>query len=269
MSGLESPTRTHRRAAGVAAALPDNHYYLGLKGFVHATRSLDSRDTTRNEVVILLSADDKPFRIVTAQDAFQAQAMVVGAGVTRALQVADAGVLSFNVSPLHPAYPDLSRCFQHVKVLDRDRFRAHDNLLQRAVVGEATMVEASKLFEAVVALTPMPRHVSNGLDPRVSDVVDAINRRFQFPSADTGPLRLSAALRHLFHAEMGLSVRAYRGWRRIAFTSQLLAPEHGLTLTEIAQSAGFSDSAQLSRVWRATYGFTPSSMRSKAVRVVG
>jgi len=74
--------------------------------------------------------------------------------------------------------------------------------------------------------------------------------------------------RHLFRGEMGLSVQSYLRWRRL--TAALQTSAQGASLTEAAHAAGFADSAHLSRVFRATFGTSPSRIfkNSRAVQVI-
>jgi AraC family transcriptional regulator len=74
--------------------------------------------------------------------------------------------------------------------------------------------------------------------------------------------------RHLFRSEMGMSVQSYLRWRRL-YTA-LRATSYGVSLTEAAHTAGFADSAHLTRVCRATFGIPPSLIfkNSHAVQVI-
>jgi AraC-like DNA-binding protein len=74
--------------------------------------------------------------------------------------------------------------------------------------------------------------------------------------------------RHLFRSEMGMSVQSYLRWRRLH--TALRATSYGVSLTEAAHTAGFADSAHLTRVCRATFGIPPSLIfkNSRAVQVI-
>ena len=74
--------------------------------------------------------------------------------------------------------------------------------------------------------------------------------------------------RHLFRTEMGISVQSYLRWRRL-YTA-LRATTYGASLTEAAHTAGFADSAHLTRVFRATFGLPPSRIfkNSHAVQFI-
>lgn len=96
-------------------------------------------------------------------------------------------------------------------------------------------------------------------DPRVSMVLDSLRSR----SADT-PLRVLAReaglspdrLRHLFREQTGIPLRRYRCWARLLSAVQALRDVGSVTAA--AHTAGFADSAHLSRVFRKSFTFPPS-----------
>jgi AraC-like DNA-binding protein len=100
-------------------------------------------------------------------------------------------------------------------------------------------------------------------DPRVLQAI-ALNRE----RGDDGVVleELAAAvklspsrLRHLFVQETGMPLRTYALWRRLLQVWDRLM--EGETLSRAAHSAGFADSAHLSRTARTMFGLAPSAMR--------
>ena len=63
-------------------------------------------------------------------------------------------------------------------------------------------------------------------------------------------------MRHAFARDVGLSMRAYLRWKRLR--RAIAAVEKGASLSAAAASAGFADSAHLSRVFREMFGMTPT-----------
>jgi AraC-like DNA-binding protein len=63
-------------------------------------------------------------------------------------------------------------------------------------------------------------------------------------------------MRHAFARDVGLSMRAYLRWRRLR--RAIAAVEAGANLSAAAVSAGFADSAHLSRVFREQFGMSPT-----------
>ncbi|WP_394828119.1 helix-turn-helix domain-containing protein [Pendulispora albinea] len=63
-------------------------------------------------------------------------------------------------------------------------------------------------------------------------------------------------MRHAFTRDVGLPMRAYLRWKRLR--RAVAAVEAGASLSAAAASAGFADSAHLSRVFREQFGITPT-----------
>jgi len=105
------------------------------------------------------------------------------------------------------------------------------------------------------ALAAIPGLIAErGRRLRLADVAAAGNR-----SADR--------FARTFAEQVGLSVPAYLRWARLRFVARSLAA--GRSLTAAAQEAGFSDSAHLSRVFRESFGMTPSALSTGARWIVG
>lgn len=65
-------------------------------------------------------------------------------------------------------------------------------------------------------------------------------------------------LTHRFTAEVGIPFRRYALWARLRAAVEHVAA--GRSLTDAASAAGFSDSAHLSRTFRANFGLPPSTL---------
>lgn len=63
---------------------------------------------------------------------------------------------------------------------------------------------------------------------------------------------------HLFSAEMGVSFRSYRVWSQVRGALGALSTDS--RLTQAALEGGFVDSSHFSRMFRQTFGMTPSSV---------
>lgn len=102
-------------------------------------------------------------------------------------------------------------------------------------------------------------------DPRVLAAIDFIRQRVDQPvslpevarAANLSPERF----RHLFVEETGMPLRTYVLWRRLLHVWTLLMA--GETLSAAAHSAGFADSAHLSRTSRTMFGLPPSLLQMK------
>ncbi len=68
----------------------------------------------------------------------------------------------------------------------------------------------------------------------------------------------SSELSRQFSRQVGIPFRSYRRWRRLVLAVECLAK--GSNLTDSAHAAGFSDSAHLTRTFRAMFGIAPSEL---------
>ena len=98
------------------------------------------------------------------------------------------------------------------------------------------------------------------LDQRIERLLEAMRRSpdAAWSLSDAAKvLALSPGrARHLFIGEIGISLRRFRRWIRLEAALHVLAD--GESLTTAAHSAGFADSAHLSRAFREMFGMTPS-----------
>ena len=100
-------------------------------------------------------------------------------------------------------------------------------------------------------------------DPRVLAAVEYIRQRVDqtvllsevAKAANLSPGRF----RHLFVEQTGMPLRTYLLWRRLLYVWTLLM--QGETLSSAAHSAGFADSAHLSRTARSMFGLAPSALQ--------
>lgn len=68
-------------------------------------------------------------------------------------------------------------------------------------------------------------------------------------------------LQHLFREQVGVPIRRYLLWHRFLTAMSLLAD--GCSVTEAAYSAGFADSAHLTRTTARMVGLTPTKIPVK------
>ncbi|MDP3227253.1 MAG: AraC family transcriptional regulator [Acidovorax sp.] len=123
------------------------------------------------------------------------------------------------------------------------------------------------------ALLRLPCGDGSPLDPRVARSLRALrspqDARLARDGLASGVQLSPSRFNHLFRAEMGVSLRSYRVWSqvRLALAGLAVSPR----LTDAALHGDFSDSAHFSRMFRQTFGMTPSSVLKplKEVVVVG
>jgi AraC-like DNA-binding protein len=129
--------------------------------------------------------------------------------------------------------------------------------------GHARAAEATAALRAVEAWTGLGAADGTPLHPAVEAAIAVIPTFL-----GRGPVRLPTVadavhlspsrLAHLFSAHVGIPLRPYVRWLRLQRAIGLVAA--GETLTAAAHSAGFTDSPHFTRVFRNTFGNTPSEL---------
>lgn len=151
------------------------------------------------------------------------------------------------------------------RVADWQRQGAPWSALARRPV-PATALDACRLAQAMVAAAlgaappapPMTRH------PKVSRAIELLPtllaRGERVRVADVAAVvgLSESRLSHAFNRDAAMSVPAYLRWLRLRLVADALCS--GQTLTQAAHAAGFSDSAHLSRVFKAGFGVRPSEL---------
>lgn len=136
-----------------------------------------------------------------------------------------------------------------------------------AAVG-GSVEQADAICLAWLRLTDAPQQRCP-LDLRIADSLALIRTQLDQPirlSALAAALNMSRSwLSHQFTEQIGMPMRRYVLWQRLwrAVESALA----GSTLTEAAHSAGFSDSSDLSRTFRGTFGVAPSFLFGRRDRI--
>lgn len=252
-----NPTRPSVRPA-LASPPPRGRMRLFEDGFLYASSGTDSR-SSRHSASLLLALTDAAFEIEAEGQAQQAHAVAVRPSVAKRLKASGAPFVCMDASTCHPLY----RAFDAIaapgyRVLPRERFSAAlpslEAFSQGLMSGRATRLLYRRLFDLVGSLLPAPPM----LDPRVVRVIALLDE-----DPGLGVAQLAAAvcvsrdrLSHLFSTEMGLPLRKYAQSLKIRAAARLFGK--GLSLTQIAAAAGFSDSAHFSKIWSRAYGASPT-----------
>ena len=129
--------------------------------------------------------------------------------------------------------------------LDVDVPRRPTPEMARALV--TSVLEALDLPQPPTARHPAARRMCAYLDGSDDISLEGLSRE-----AGLSPRQM----RHAFARDVGLPMRAYLRWKRLQ--RAIAAVEAGASLSAAAASAGFADSAHLSRVFREQFGMTPT-----------
>ncbi|MCE9670762.1 AraC family transcriptional regulator [Myxococcus stipitatus] len=117
---------------------------------------------------------------------------------------------------------------------------------------QARGIIASVLSALDLCQPPGPRHPATRRMGAALDSSDPVDLASLSLEAGLSPRQM----RHAFARDFGLPMRAYVRWKRLR--RAIAAVEEGANLSAAAASAGFADSAHLTRVFREQFGMTPS-----------
>lgn len=119
--------------------------------------------------------------------------------------------------------------------------------------------------EIVKLLNQLGLSNDKSLDTRVMRTLDLIKNSQNLESIRIKEIAQDvdlseSRLLHLFKAEVGVPFRKYILWKKLKSAVTEFSANTGRNFTEIALDAGFSDSAHLSKVIKASFGLSPSDI---------
>ncbi|AKJ29163.1 AraC family transcriptional regulator [Caldimonas brevitalea] len=261
----EPPSHEGAPAFGfLADTVPDHAYPLGLVGFLFASPWVSTGATVRHVATILVSATGRCFDVESDGRHLTTPAALVPPSVRRRLRAFDVALISCNVAPHHPCYPWL-RSLMPAGVVPLDRagfgFLQHEMLL--AYHGALSAARARALFEDLVAEAVSQSGMGWRTDTRPAAVLDVLAAH-----PDAAPAELarwlgvpSARVGRLVYEGIGVPFPLYRAGRRLAVAAEAIFA--GARMTDAALTAGFADSAHLSRTWKRKFGMPPSYMTQR------
>lgn len=244
-----------------------NWLYQFRDGFLFAGQGMTTRQTARHPVALLLTTAEDGFVLSTGRQRVSAQAAVVGSLVARQLEAEGVPLVSINVQPEHPMFSSLHKAVgQGIRALNRAAFSHLDTDFHRAVSTELSMSDVRSVFDSLVAVLldqlSIPPSERDDLADRLRLLVQENPDITLTELAMQLNLSYSRASR-LFADTVGLPMRSYRLWRKAARAWAAMSSSH--SLTDIALTAGFSDSSHFSRQWQQWFGVPPSDVRQRRV----
>ena len=248
----------------------DNLYWFGTRGLVYTSARMVSHGTQRQPAVLLVSASGRPIELSVGGRRTRHRAFAIAPLVRRDLVAVDVGLVSVNVQPHHPCFGAFCRIGgSGARALPRWIFSRFDPLLVRACEGRLAWPEAAALFDDMIETAVGALHTAPRCDERAAQLHALLEQRPDCSLDEVAQLLNVSYTRasQLFAQSVGMPLRTYQHWIKCMRATQWFSGES--TLTEIAQRAGFTDSAHLSRAWQRRYGLSPSYLRDRSqVRVI-
>lgn len=186
--------------------------------------------------------------------------------VAHAIDATKAFVLIVFVEPESELGASLRRTFvgESRMITEDERARLVDEATPEAIHADAGAAYGARIAEVLGARLG----VRAAIDPRVRAVLRLL--RTSPPDADLSLDALAAEvdlspgrLMHLFTESVGIPIRPYVAWCRLARAAEGIA--RGRPLAEVAADAGYSDAGHLARSVRRAFGVTPSMLRPRSI----
>lgn len=246
-------------ATGSRAAPPAGRARLLGDGIIYSSPGLCTR-ACRHSATLIVAVGERALQVRSAGSVVEATLVAVRPQVERALLAEHAPFVLIDLEPNHPQYRAFAGLVAPggVQALAVER---HRDLLRLARGFAAGRLCGRALDDALA--DALPRVAATWpavppLDLRVRQMMTVVEEN---PACPLGTLaRLVGLSPHrasqLFTQSLGLSLRHYRLSCKVRTAASYMGS--GRSLTDIAQAAGFVDSAHFARFWTRAYGAPPS-----------
>jgi AraC family transcriptional regulator, positive regulator of tynA and feaB len=257
LSWLRSAPQSVERRPGDIARVPGEVYFLNLITRGQGTAYQDGREATSAAGDFLLIDSGRPFSLDFTGD-FEQLCLTIPRAMLDPQLASPQLCTAVRVAGDTPSGAIVTSGLQ-VLAAQRSTFSPRETL---GVTEHLTALVALAVSEAVLAEPCM------GRDALVQGIVDEIERRFADPDLTPAEAARSVAisvsyLTKLLHCR-GTTFGHLLLERRLDHAWTMLDPRlsHTRTVTAIAASCGFRDSAHFARTFRARFGITPTQRRS-------
>ena len=215
--------------------------------------------TVRHAATVLCSTSGQALSATCHGQTVTGPVLLIQPMARKTIDAIDRPLVLIDLEPTHPLY----RYFHGlaapgVQALDAGACAALQDMAHTfaagALQGQALDEQARAAIAALAQHLPPPAP----LDPRVRKLMWLLD---EDPGAALERLAPSLGLSahhasRLFHQSLGLPLRRYALSIKIRAAASFMGS--GLALTQIAQAAGFVDSAHFAKVWTQCYGAAPS-----------
>lgn len=254
---------------GRMAHVAKDQLHILERGHLFTSPCVSAQFSFRFYVLIVVCADGGTVSLQSGRHRVEGSALAARPSSGWHLHAEGTQLIVALVNPLHPRFAQFRRiAAPGAMAMPPAPFTAHRDTMQAAYHGQLDIPQAADLFEALVALAastlpgrpPRPLRWQHELDAWLAAPQD--NLEELAAKVGVGSDRVSRA----FQEAVGLPMRSYLLWRKTHRIAELL--REGLSLTEIAHAAGFTDSAHMCHMFQDVFGAPPSHfLRNDLVRV--
>lgn len=219
--------------------------------------------------VLFISAYGVPFEIDFGSTRAAGKALLAGPLLRRKVLAKDAGLVGFYIMPESPLFAYLVNTMPShgCRQIDRGRMDQINTELIALYEGRAdvsqTLTASAHLQHMVTPVAGIPV-----VSPTAWELTQSVRAQRDISLQQLAEQHGISYTRmsRVFARHVGLPFREYKNWLRHLDALRLM--ETGMSLTEVAQEAGFADLAQFTRIYKRWYGNPPSYVRQqKNIRV--
>jgi AraC family transcriptional regulator of arabinose operon len=265
MHTQESAKMPYGRMAHVAK----DQLHILEPGHLFTSPCLSTRITFRFYVLVLVCADGGEVTVTSSKGSVTAQAIVARPSTEWHIETEGTQLVTLLVNPLHPLFPRFRKITAPgAMAMPLEPYLSQQEAMKAAYRGELDVPGALALFEEMVRISAemlpprreRPLRWQTELDAWLIDPSDSLDVLADKVGVSSD--RMST----LFQDAVGLPMRSYLLWRKTHRIAELFS--EGLSLTEIAHAAGFTDSAHMCHMFQDVFGAPPTHfLRNDLVRV--
>lgn len=214
--------------------------------------------------VLFISAYGIPFEIDFGSRRASGQALLAGPLLRRKVIAKDAGLVGFYIMPESPLFAHLANTLpsQGYRTINR---RLMDVINPELIALYEGRADVQQTLTAAACLQQLAAPASEGslVSPTAGELTQSVRTQRDITLQQLADRhRISyTRMSRVFTRHVGLTFREYKNWLKHLHAVRLM--ETGMSLTEVAQEAGFADLAQFTRIYKRWYGNPPSYVRQQ------
>lgn len=219
----------------------------------------------------LLLALNRPitFKTKGMSNTIECRSLLLPAGLNIEIDVGDAIVANCNLDALGSDYFVLSSLMKDSSGGALFNLKEEEKYIHVGWKIYTSDMSSSKVYEYIDQLWSAESVARYSVDQRIEDVIQLIK---QTVDDNLSVEELARAVNlsvprlvQLFKLQTGVPIRRYRLWHRLYVTAVQLGK--GVSLTDAAIAAGFTDSSHCSHTFRSMLGIKPSQMLSQSSNI--
>ena len=253
-------------------ATPYLHLYIWQDRFLYVGPS-KATSLHRNHAAVWLTAPTDKMHITLADNTvLENQVVYIPSGVEYATRESASHISALYWEPESDSFKRIAERFENIPRGFRCPMRSNADsdswqILQNS---ETTLAQAEGLMSRIFGVDLSVHAAHPAMDARIQTALAFLRESPEhYDSIDTlaDKVHLSPSrFAHLFKTVVGVPVRRYVLWMKLRRALDIAIS--GSSLTTAALSAGFADSAHLSRTVRAMMGFAPEFLFRQRERLI-